>query len=377
MDSNGNGKLEQSEIPEYRRSFVSMIVTRLGGDPNKTIDLADLARKASASSSSSNSSRSSTPASGAASTVDPLVPYFGEKETAQTPILAFGQREPQAKTTVAAASNSATSSVSQSDQILRSAREIMNKYDKNKNGTLDKDKGEWISSLPFNADAADKNRDGRVSMTELIDILGGKANATTGSAAVSTKQSSAYDRLPPGMPDWFFERDKDQNGQLTMMEYANGQPWTEDIAKEFLFLDKNNDGTATVAEIFETLIQVDEEKRLKEEQAKRDIERRKGTGSTATAVTPPPPQPADQQPVPPPPPGTPPVAVTPAAEGTPPAVPPQPGSEPTPNWRPSASGAVPTTPPSTAPYSSGSSGSSDSDRRRSYQRSSSSRSRGR
>jgi Ca2+-binding EF-hand superfamily protein len=268
----------------------------------------------------------------------------------------------------------------------------MNKYDKNKNGTLDKDKGEWVSSLPFNADVADKNRDGRISMTELLDVLGGKANATTGSAAVSTKLSSAYDRLPTGMPDWFFERDKNQDGQITMMEYANGQPWTENIAKEFLFLDKNNDGVATVTEVFETLKQVDEEKRLKEEQAKRDMERRKGIGTVA-AITPPP-QPEGQQPPPgtppsaPPAPGTPPSA--PLPPGTPPSAPPaatgtppsaaQTPSEPAPNWHPSSSGAVPTTPPSTAPYSSGSSGSSgssDSDRRRSYQRSSSSRSRGR
>ncbi|MDR1963987.1 MAG: hypothetical protein LBQ50_09435, partial [Planctomycetaceae bacterium] len=271
MDTNGNGKLEQNEIPEYRRGFVSMMVTRLGGDPNKTIDLADLTRKASGSGRSSPvSSGGSDPAKQSAT--DPLVPYFGEKELPQASVPAFGQREPQTKTAVAVTTNS-TVAVSQSDRILRSAREMMNKYDKNKNGTLDKDKNEWVSSLPFNADAADKNRDGRISLTELLDVLGGKANVTTGAAAVSTKQSTAYDRLPAGMPDWFFERDKDQDGQLSMLEYAQGQPWTELIADEFRFLDKNNDGIATVSEIFETLKQVDEEKRLKEEQAKRETER--------------------------------------------------------------------------------------------------------
>jgi Ca2+-binding EF-hand superfamily protein len=400
MDANGNGKLEQNEIPEYRRGFVSMMVTRMGGDPNKTIDLAELARKAATSVPSPQLSSSPGVSSNSAkqTATDPLVPYFGEKEEPQTAVLAFGQREPQTAATVAITTNSAVA-VNQSDRILRSAREIMNKYDKNKNGTLDKDKSEWISSLPFNADAADKNRDGRISMTELLDTLGGKANVTTGAAAVSTKQSAAYDRLPIGMPDWFFVRDKDQDGQLSMMEYANGQAWTEMVADEFRFLDKNNDGVATVSEIIETLKQVDEEKRLKEEQAKRDSERRKGVAATSptgtvtiTIVpqpagqpsppsTPPPsipsPSPTSPQPVPPVSSPTPPPPSGIPAESVPPTLPPSPPSETSPNWRPS--GVVPATSPSTAPYASGTTGSSDSERRQrsSSQRSNSLRYRGR
>ncbi|MDR2754910.1 MAG: hypothetical protein LBC20_04320 [Planctomycetaceae bacterium] len=384
MDTNGNGKLEQNEIPEYRRGFVSMIVTQMGGDPNKTIDLAELARKTSTSARSSQTLLLSGSSSGSAKQgmTEPLVPYFGETEESQVLVLSFGQREPQEKTAVAVTASSMVT-VSQSDRILRSAREIMNKYDKNKNGTLDKDKNEWLSSLPFKADTADKNRDGRISITELLDTLGGKANVTTGAAAVSTKQSAAYDRLPVGMPDWFFERDKDLDGQLSMLEYANGQLWTEMVADEFRFLDKNNDGVATVSEIIETLKQVDEEKRLKEEQAKRDAERRKGvlvTNSTAAVPQPegqpsPPPPPSQPQPVPPSPSVTPPSGVP--VEGAPPTIPlPSTSSENNPNWRPS--GVVPATTPSTAPYSSGTTGSSDSDRRqRSYGRSGSSRSRGR
>ncbi|MDR3198934.1 MAG: hypothetical protein LBU34_13800 [Planctomycetaceae bacterium] len=396
MDTNGNGKLEQNEIPEYRRGFVSMIVTQLGGDPNKTIDLAELTRKASTSARSSQTSTSSGNSSDAAkqTATDPLVPYFGEKEEPQTAVLAFGQREPQEKTVVAASTNSVIA-VNQSDRVLRSAREIMNKFDKNKNGTLDKDKNEWVSSLPFKADTADKNRDGRVSMTELLDTLGGKANVTTGAAAVSTKQSAAYDRLPVGMPPWFFERDKDQDGQLSMLEFANGQTWTEKIADEFqLLLDKNNDGVATVSEILEALKQVDEEKRLKEEQAKREAERRKGvigTGTNSTVVLQPegqpspPPSPPSQPPspsAPPPssPPPTPPgISVggaPPTAPPTvPPTMPPSPPPETPPSWQPS--NAVPATTPNTAPYSSGTTGSSDSERRQRNWRSGSSRSRGR
>ena len=282
MDANGDGRLDPNEIPEYRRPFVTMMITRLGGDPSKTVVIADLERRA-ATGGSNSTRQTGNNASTIALPTDPLVPYFGEKETPLPVTVAFGQREPQAKTVTY---NSASSlPANQSDQILRSAREIMSRYDKNQNGTLDKDKGEWVSSLPFNADAADTNRDGRISMAELVAALGGKSSNTMGSAVVSTKQSTAYDRLPPGVPNWFFERDKNQDGQLTMLEYANGQPWTEQMADEFQFLDTNNDGIATIAEVYAALKKVDDDKRLKDEQARREQQRR--TGVTVAATPPP------------------------------------------------------------------------------------------
>ncbi len=94
-------------------------------------------------------------------------------------------------------------------------------------------------------------------------------------------------RIPPGMPPWFFERDKDQDGQLTMQEYATGQTWTEALVGEFEFLDRNNDGVATSKEIFASLQEFDEKKRLQEEQAQREIARRKGGASTPPSPPPP------------------------------------------------------------------------------------------
>ncbi len=365
MDTNNDGKLEPSEIPEYRRGFVSMLVTQMGGDPAKTIVIADLERKAAANAASSSGSgrQSSTSTSGVGGISlpkDPLVPYFGEKEPALPAVVAFGQREPQPKSTGTTGSNSGVS-LSPSDQLMRTAREIMNRYDKNKNGTLDKDKGEWSPSLPFNPATADKNHDGRISMSELLAALGGKSSGTSGSGVIATKPSNAYDRLPVGVPDWFFERDKDQDGQLTMQEYANGQPWSKAIADEFLFLDTNNDGFATVVEVFAALKKVDDEKRLKEDQAKREQERRQGAGAVAATPTPP----ASPDGTPSPNPETPPGTTPPPGPGTPPAaspsVPggpetassgqPSPPTESGPNWKPQ-SGAGQAV-PQNAPYSSG------------------------
>jgi Ca2+-binding EF-hand superfamily protein len=381
MDRNGNGKLEPDEVPEYRRPFVSMMVSRMGGNASGTVDLNDLARKAASGSSRgapatvsvSNSKTSVLP-------TDPLVPYFGEKEPEQSAVLAFGQREPEVRT--AGIRAAAIPAVSQSDQVLRTARQIMNQFDKNKNGLLDKDKGEWGSSLPFNADAADKNRDGRISMAELLAALGSKANVTTGAAAVAVRQSDVYDHLPPGMPDWFFERDKDNDGQISMTEYlTNGQAWSEAVADEFRFIDKNNDGVATAEEIFAVLKQVDEEKRLKEEQEKRVRERR--SGAVAQPAPPQPGQPPQQPGQPPQQPGQPPQQPDQPPQQQP-GQPPQPGqpqpASPTPapvpqqpNWRPG--GAVPQSVPSNAPYSSGTSSSSNRDGR-GYDRGRSDRDRG-
>lgn len=361
MDTNRNGRLESGEIPEYRREFVHNVVRQMGGDPTKTIDLNTLGNQSAARRNQPQQEATGTP-SAANLPKEPLVPYFGETAPEETPVLEFGQKSPETQPAKAAAAVAATAN--QQEQILRTAREIMNRYDKTKSGTLDKDKGEWVASLPFNAVAADKNKDGRISMAELIESLGGKKSASTGAAAVSTKPSAAYDRLPQGVPEWFFERDKNQDGQLTMMEYANGQTWTEAIADEFRFLDKNNDGVATIDEIFVTLKQVDEEKRLKEEQAKRELERRKGVGSTPAPPAGEPNQ--DGRPAPPAnPDGSP--APPGGAGGSPPprdgAAPPQPVAiQPAPTaqaepsgqgWRPGSSGAAPTSAPSTAPYSSG------------------------
>ncbi|MDR0522554.1 MAG: hypothetical protein LBH00_11990 [Planctomycetaceae bacterium] len=215
-------------------------------------------------------------------TEEPLVPAFGETELPQTPVLAFGQKTPQ--TAVKAAK---TAPAADANQTLRSAQEMMTKFDKNKNGTLDKDKGEW-NNLPFRGDTFDRNRDGRLSMSELMTALGGTKNSgTVGNAVVSTKQTTPYDHLPAGVPDWFFDMDINQDAQITMQEYVNGSGgvWTEEIAKEFKFLDKNNDGNATVAEVFAVLKQVDEQRALEAEKARREFERRRGIASL-----PPPPE---------------------------------------------------------------------------------------
>jgi hypothetical protein len=53
--------------------------------------------------------------------------------------------------------------------------------------------------------------------------------------------------LPPGLPDWFIERDKNGDGQLTLDEFAPDGSAAE--RRRFHELDKNGDGVVTPDEV--------------------------------------------------------------------------------------------------------------------------------
>ena len=55
--------------------------------------------------------------------------------------------------------------------------------------------------------------------------------------------------LPKGLPDWFVERDSNEDGQVAMCEYATY--WSDAKALEFGFYDLNNDGIITPLECLE------------------------------------------------------------------------------------------------------------------------------
>jgi len=226
MDANQNGILEPNEISDNRRGFVNAIASRLGVDPNRPINLADLERRAeanyntpSSNSGSSGSSRSESGGTGRSSAtpvIEPLVPPFGEQRPTETPVLEFGQREKADSAPAATAKVPATAPQNQPAQM---------------------------------------------------------ASKTTG-------QSATYDRLPPGARDnrtldWFFEYDKDRDGQLTMQEYCNGRGgiWTPQIANEFQFLDRNGDGFATIDEVLLSLKDEDERRTAVTAKSSQEVER--------------------------------------------------------------------------------------------------------
>jgi Ca2+-binding EF-hand superfamily protein len=151
---------------------------------------------------------------------------------------------------------------------------LIRQYDVNKNGMLERD--EW-KNMRSEHQAADGNKDQVITVEELAASLqaysaGGRSGGSgygsrggdrgygdrgygsreTGgdlrqpAAKKSYRVSSPTERLPKGVPDYFYRNDTDADGQISMSEYATG--WSDQIAAEFQKLDKNGDGILTADE---------------------------------------------------------------------------------------------------------------------------------
>jgi Ca2+-binding EF-hand superfamily protein len=57
---------------------------------------------------------------------------------------------------------------------------------------------------------------------------------------------TAHERLPEGIPEWFVEKDANQDGQVSMAEFATR--WNDNLVKEFVQFDRNGDGVVTPKE---------------------------------------------------------------------------------------------------------------------------------
>jgi hypothetical protein len=57
---------------------------------------------------------------------------------------------------------------------------------------------------------------------------------------------TAHERLPKDIPDWFVEKDANEDGQIMMAEFA--ARWNDSIVAEFAQFDRNRDGVVTPQE---------------------------------------------------------------------------------------------------------------------------------
>jgi len=210
-------------------------------------------------------------------TTDPLVPGFGEP-TLMSSVPAFGQRVESRNSPFA---SSSFGSNDPQKKIDDAAQQLMSRYDKDKNGVIERRTNEW-RDMKIDPNLLDLNKDGVITLDEIkryLAVQGKGGNPESGGGKIFTSYSTAYEHLPEGVPSWFLERDTDNDGQLTLFEYANGQMMTEAIAKEFEFLDLNNDGILTIDECYQA-IKAEEEAKLKAKTDEREKSRTTATSST-------------------------------------------------------------------------------------------------
>ena len=195
-----------------------------------------------------------------------LVPEFGEVSTDALRVARFG--EYAETTSTASSTRNVNFSNADSDlqrQINEQAQQLMNRFDRDRNGMIERATGEWNNNN-FDANAADTNRDGRITLDELRVYVGNQLRGGKSGAKVFTSYATTYEHMPDGIPAWFTDRDKDNDGQLTLFEYANGQPITEAVIAEFEWLDLNRDGIATLAECYSAIKTKEDEERKKLEE---------------------------------------------------------------------------------------------------------------
>ncbi|MEX0867109.1 MAG: hypothetical protein WD030_07100 [Pirellulales bacterium] len=176
-----------------------------------------------------------------------------------------------------AAGNASSGVTSDSDRTRRYAGSLLNQYDDNKNGVLDK---EEVSKMSSNLQRADLNKDGTITSDELISHLnnfsGGESDdrddgdrrrgyscggGGSGGGFYRPRRDDAdpdrggggsyrflapAERLPKGTPSWFLRADADGDGQVSMHEYS--ATWSDAKAAEFAELDRNGDGRITPQE---------------------------------------------------------------------------------------------------------------------------------
>jgi len=262
MDANGNGVLEEREVPEERRRMISGIAERLGLDTKGGGVAISKIREAAERRSKEREQEREKESGKSEKEQEPLVPGFGvEQELARVP--AFGERvEYTSLITLGSSSRKAAASgdPEREARVRGMAQYVMRRYDRNQSGSLEKEEWKGMREDPT---PADRDKNGVITLKELGDRLvdrdrgrsqGERANGSgsNGSGATTSNGRRSYrflradERLLEGLPGWFADSDANSDGQVAMFEYSSY--WTEERAREFIRYDWNDDGLITQQE---------------------------------------------------------------------------------------------------------------------------------
>lgn len=244
-DANNDGKLDLNEVPEYRRGFVKSMLERAGVDTSKPVALSTLQQKITQrmderSRESGNDKKKENE--------DPLVPGFGEAVDYGAAAVEFGVRVEEEKPAYAAGAGKSSE--------MEQARGVISKYDRNKNGVIDRNESEHMRADPRDID---RNGDGRITSGEVVVYLRkpeDERNRDENSDEQPRWQPfrTAHEFLPEGIPDWFIANDKNMDGNLSMSEWSSH--WTNQLADEFDWWDGNKDGVVTAEECLQGQVEL-------------------------------------------------------------------------------------------------------------------------
>ena len=274
LDRNGNGTLD----PDEQQGPAQFLIQRLqsvdpsikSGQPISIKRVTEAFQKSRGGDSGGDSKGGSSDprrSSDDALTADLLVPDF-RVETDPVMLPGFG---PTAE----------MMSVAVTDADRNEARQTLGRYDRNRDGVLTKD--ELSSRFSGNPMDFDRNKDGRLTEGELAVRYARRRTVREedeGRSRESSRRSSKKERSvsvddmmeklygdrksyriegagasTEGVPGFFTDKDANQDGQVTMAEFAS--EWTDELLQEFFKSDLNRDGIITVQEVIASVEQND------------------------------------------------------------------------------------------------------------------------
>ncbi|MEX0824863.1 MAG: EF-hand domain-containing protein [Pirellulaceae bacterium] len=258
FDRNGNGMIDMDE----RDGPVGFILERLkrenpGLNTDRPIPLDKVVEGFQQMRSGGGGSRGGGSSDDAnALETEVLVPGFGiPPELMPGPVMGFG---PAAE----------LYDVDIRPEDIKEAEEQLRRYDRNRDGVLSKN--EVSSRWEGNPMDFDRNKDGKLTASELAVRYArrrqGREENETRSRVTNRRDERRDDRgqeTPDpydgrkslrlgshrdldGLPDWFRDRDANEDGQVMMNEYTS--KWSDDLVAEFFRFDTNQDGTITANE---------------------------------------------------------------------------------------------------------------------------------
>ncbi|MFG0289350.1 MAG: EF-hand domain-containing protein [Rhodopirellula sp. JB044] len=185
--------------------------------------------------------------------VEPLVPGFGQ-ESVYMPLLGFG---PAAE----------IMAVPPSEADLAEAREMLRRYDRDKDGQLSKEelgRGRfWGTPMDFDRNGNGKLSESELATREAVERENKESNRDSGrddrrrddegrDPIVEDFEGRRSYRVypagtPEGMPRFYTERDLNGDGQVSMSEYTS--EWNDSLVAEYYRWDQNQDGVITASEV--------------------------------------------------------------------------------------------------------------------------------